>query len=105
MSGECDECGNHALECWCETNGDKMKEDNGWIKLSERKPPQDVRVLVAKSYFHKKRPDFVYYFLFIASRIGDQWFEDPNEDEVALKDCIITHWQPLPDKPEKLNES
>lgn len=68
-----------------------------WIKLEDRKPPNDVYVLVAHYHHHKTHP---MYFIEIASRFNDQWVDNKDGEVINFKKSIITHWMPLPDAPQ-----
>lgn len=68
-----------------------------WISVKEKRPPQNVYVLVTKL---DGRKYVEMYFIQIAKRLGNQWFADYNEEEIYHKEGIITHWMPLPDPPE-----
>jgi uncharacterized protein DUF551 len=67
-----------------------------WISIQERKPPNDVSVLIAKC---DSRVKVKMYFIQIASRINDAWIDDHNGELIHPKYGTITHWMPLPDKP------
>ena len=71
-----------------------------WIKIEERLPPQNVFVLIAH-FDH--RPKVQMYFISIAERIGEYWYEGKNGDEVTHggKYGKVTHWMSLPDKPKE----
>lgn len=71
--------------------------NNDWIKVDERKPPNGISVLVAK---YDGRPKVEMFFIQIASRYNDAWIDGENGDIISPKYGIITHWMPLPDKPE-----
>jgi hypothetical protein len=74
-----------------------------WISLSEKKPPQNTPVLVAK-YDHRENVKM--HFISLGYRIGTQWFYAGNtgEDE-SLNDKygFVTHWMILPDPPTEAN--
>jgi len=72
-----------------------------WIDLDERRPPPGIPVLVAK---FDDRPKFKCYFVHIASRYHDFWYEGENQKNLENKDAFITHWMPLPEPPEKPKE-
>ena len=67
-----------------------------WIKISDRKPPNGVYVLIAN---FDGRPKVEMHFISIAERLNDQWFDDKNGDVLNPKYGTVTHWMPLPDKP------
>jgi len=69
-----------------------------WIDVEERKPPNDHYVLVA---IFDYRPKVEMHFLQIASRMNDAWIDDKDGELINMKSRKITHWMPLPDKPEK----
>lgn len=69
-----------------------------WIKCSDRLPPQDCYVLVAN---YDGRPKVRMYFIQIAKRIGENWYDDHNGDWLELKYGIVKYWQPLPDVPKE----
>lgn len=69
-----------------------------WIKIEDRLPPQNVFVLIAKFDY---RPKSQMYFIGIAERIGEYWYEGKDGDEITEggKYGKVTHWMALPDKP------
>lgn len=69
-----------------------------WIKVEDRRPPNNHYVLVA---IFDYRPKVQMYFIQIASRMNDAWIDDKDGELIRLKDSIVTHWMPLPDKPER----
>ena len=69
---------------------------NEWIKIEDRKPPQDCYVLVAR---FDGRPNVNMFFLQIASRIGDSWIDDHDGELIPPKYGAVTHWMPLPETP------
>ena len=75
-----------------------MVENTGWIRLDDRKPPNDCYVLVAVWHHHKSHP---MHHISIAKRMNSEWFDDHDEEPLLGKSCIVTHWMPLPDKPSK----
>ena len=79
-----------------------------WIKISDQKPPNDCYVLVA---VYDSRSNVKMHFIRIASRMNDNWFDDHDgdsilydENSILYKDRFVTHWMPLPDKPEDIYE-
>ena len=69
-----------------------------WIKIEDRKPPNDVYVLVS---IYDGRPKVQMYFIRICSRFNDAWVDDHDGEIISSKYGRVTHWMPLPDKPEK----
>ena len=67
-----------------------------WISVKDRLPPNAVYVLVAK---YDPRPKSEMHFILIAERINDGWFDGKNGDSILYKESYVTHWMPLPDKP------
>lgn len=67
-----------------------------WIKVTDRKPPNDHYVLVA---VFDSRPKVQMYFIQIANRINDDWFSGDDGRSILGKGISVTHWMPLPDKP------
>lgn len=67
-----------------------------WISVEDRKPPNDVYVLVAK---YDGRSKVQMHFIMIASRMGIDWFDSHNGDRLDPKYGYITHWMPLPTAP------
>lgn len=74
-----------------------------WISIEERKPPNDVYVLVAKYFKAKNHPIGSMYFVQIASRMNDAWIDDHDGEVLKPRDGVITHWMPLPDAPDVLD--
>jgi hypothetical protein len=71
----------------------------GWIKISDRKPPNNKYVLVA---FYDSRPKVQMHFIQIAERLNDDWFDDHNGEKLLGKGQRVTHWMALPDKPQEI---
>ncbi len=69
-----------------------------WIKIEDRKPPNSVYILVA---LYDSRPKVEMHFIRIAFRLNEQWYDDHDQDSILGKCQYVTHWMPLPDKPEK----
>lgn len=69
-----------------------------WIDTKTRLPPQDVYVLVSKRRENKGVGHS--YFTQIACRMGHQWFDDHDGEEIKPKEGVVTHWMPLPDDPD-----
>lgn len=76
-----------------------LEERKGWIGVEDRLPPNDCYVLVAK--WHEKEPHPM-YFINIAKRMNQVWYDDHNEDELCGKWEKVTYWMPLPDKPSSM---
>ena len=72
-----------------------------WINVKDRLPPNDVYVLVN---IYDGRPKVSMNMIHIAARWDHIWIDDHNGDHYNPKYGTITHWMPLPDKPEKNNE-
>lgn len=68
-----------------------------WISVEDKLPPNNSYVIVAK---WDGRPKVEMYFIEIAERLNDQWFDDHNGELLNRKYGVVTHWMPLPDKPE-----
>lgn len=68
-----------------------------WIKIEHRNPPNGHYVLVA---LYDARPKVNMHFIHIAERLNEEWFDDCNGKTILGKDRYVTHWMPLPDKPE-----
>jgi hypothetical protein len=85
MSGECDKCGEHALECVCHW-------EREWISVKDRVPPIGKAVL---TYF----PEAKYCTCFNAAWYdGEDFWFDMDGSPVRG----ITHWMPLPEPPESV---
>ncbi len=70
-----------------------------WIKVSDRQPPNSVYVLVA---LYDSRPKVKMYFIQIAERINNGWYNAENGNYLLGKGQNVTHWMPLPDCPNEL---
>lgn len=71
--------------------------EQNWIKIEDRKPPNDIYVLVA---IYDRRPKVKMHFIQIAGRINDEWEDYDRGELLDPKYGVVTHWMPLPDKPE-----
>ncbi len=85
MSGECEDCGNHTLECDC------LCDDHKWISVKDRLPEVDVEIL---------------FFCGTRIRFGEYVWYGLNEGDYRWRDAVfgdylidITHWMPLPEPP------
>ena len=78
---------------------------NKWISVEDRLPPYGQKVLAYwRPVDHKERP--FHRQIIIAEQTpygvdGDWWANGRNYDT----ETFITHWMPLPEPPEKGNES
>jgi Protein of unknown function (DUF551) len=70
-----------------------------WISIEDRLPPQNVYVIVAK---FDPRPKVEMHFILTAERMGDDWYDGKDGQKITGKGKYgrVTHWMPLPDKPE-----
>jgi hypothetical protein len=71
---------------------------NEWISVQERLPPQDVCVLIN---FYDGRDKVKMNFVQCGYRIGQQWFEPKDGQEIKEKRGFVTHWMPLPEAPKE----
>jgi len=71
-----------------------------WISVKDRLPPQNVYVLCAH-FDHREKVKM--FFIEIAERIGEFWYEGKGGDEITQggKYGYVTHWMPLPDAPKE----
>lgn len=67
-----------------------------WIKVEDKLPPNGTYVLVAN---YDNRPKVQMYFIMIAERINEGWYDGNNGDSIRSRGEVVTHWMPLPDKP------
>lgn len=88
MSGECEKCGEHCLDCRC----------CKWIKVEDKLPPNGVYVLIC---IYDHRPKVQMQFILIAERMNTRWYDGHNGHEIEKKLSIVTHWMPLPDPPKE----
>lgn len=123
MSGECEKCGWHTLECICAETVEEelfllLKQNNGWISPEDKFPPQGRKVL----WFKNGDISVVQRFgnnwlpiLFIDSKYAtneepDYWkfIEMPNgyrgEMKVSINDEMINMDQFEEKYPEKFAE-
>ena len=66
-----------------------------WISIEDRKPPNDIPVLV-NIYREHKGNEFEH--VCIASRMDYQWIDPADGSVMEMKRCCVTHWQPLPER-------
>lgn len=71
-----------------------QKEQTGWIKCSERLPDIGERVLVYAPNSHA-------IFMVAYRNMRGTW-KNSNGNYVHGDSDFITHWMPLPDKPQQL---
>lgn len=100
MSGECDSCGEHALECQC--NVCDMIKHTTWVSVKDMLPSSYFFVLVYSKMEGTNEP----CPMTIARYNGNKWETLCNEEEnnaCASGDLFwstdseeITHWMPLP---------
>ncbi len=83
MSGECERCGEHALDCDC-ANGNRT----AWISVKDRLPETDQMVL----FFDKENICYGEYEFY---NPGDRWY-DVDRSRWRID---VSHWMPLPDPP------
>lgn len=85
MSGECDDCSEHTLDCMC--------HDMVWIKCSERMPPKDQKVLCL--------------YLDEYMDVMEYWHDDEESGQPIFfcppspPNGNVTHWMSLPLKPKE----
>ena len=96
MSGECDDCGEHCLDCRCDEMG------MSWINVNEINPPYDVRILLCDAnkkvfigQFRAERDEFNMFEIL-------EWFEDDAGNEI---DDNILFWKKLDLAPEDITIS
>ena len=65
-----------------------------WIDVEDRKPPNDINVLVS---IYDGREKVKLSHVDIAARYGNEWVYDDQEKKVDPKYGFVTHWMPLPD--------
>ncbi len=65
-----------------------------WIDVEERKPPNDIYVLVS---IYDGREKVKLSHVDIAARYGNDWVYDDEDKKVDPKYGYVTHWMPLPD--------
>lgn len=73
-----------------------------WISIKDRLPPNDVSILVAECLPYKDKEINDFYFIKICRRYGTKWVNDHEEDPIEFKNSFISHWMPLPDKPNSI---
>lgn len=69
-----------------------------WIKVSDKTPPNSRCVLIA---LYDDRPKVEMYFVHMAERMNEDWVCAESGVSLLGKARSVTHWMPLPDKPEK----
>lgn len=67
-----------------------------WIKVEDQLPPNTRRVIVA---IWDPRPKVEMYFIHVAIRLNDFWYDPETEQSICTRGSYVTHWMPLPDKP------
>ncbi len=117
MSGECDKCGEHALECGCKKQKTQakwrkyikrlyMKRDK-WISVKDRKPQLYDFVFVLADNHGTGEPKPISIARLFDNDNGDKWDFLGNlkvgaymDIEYDMESEDITHWMRLPKPPE-----
>lgn len=68
--------------------------ESEWIDIKQRKPPNDVYVLVT---IFDHRPKMMMAHVEIAARMGKQWVYPKDGEVLNLKYGCVTHWMSIPD--------
>jgi Protein of unknown function (DUF551) len=90
MSGECDECGKHCLECICKPNCRSQK--NGWISVKYNpNENQDVLMTYNDLVMEGKFVNGKFYHPSVCAHVPGYCNCEYQEG--------ITHWMPLPEPP------
>ena len=85
MSGECDNCSEHTLDCICRENKGTQME---WISIKERYPETSDIVLVSDG---EEVAPMRYFGQYKGSDDWSSYFHNVLD---------VTHWMPLPEPPQ-----
>ena len=92
MSGACDKCNEHTLECTCKPYSRCQK--NGWISVKDRLPENGQLVLTLKTYLSEygwTDPSYV---------IDSGWMKNDRRFDWDKGGKTI-YWMPLPEPPKE----
>lgn len=82
MSGDCEECGEHCLECTCKQTRPPLVTTN-WTKCEDSLPPAGKRVLATDGLW-----------------VEVMWYKGQgNWGSLSLMALDITHWMDIPEPP------
>jgi len=88
MSGECDDCGEHCLECGCGEPKGKPKIILEWLRYPKNKPADDDNVLVINDLIESMTPHKAYYCV--------QSDEFLSLETICTVPVSVTHYMPMP---------
>ena len=101
MSGECEKCGEHCLECRCKDYDQNPKIVMKWVSVQDKLPEEmlDVLILTKEGYINLAH----YANEYLPEDCWKHFFpinEDPDDNfghSYYVRN--ITHWMPLPEPP------
>jgi len=85
MSGECDSCGEHCLDCHCDENIGIITDDHGWRSVKDHLPDESQSVLSCDQYGEIRLDCFFYWH-----NEEIMWNSQFTRDEIR-----ITYWKPM----------
>lgn len=97
MSGECDKCGEHCLECSCNS------EPTQWISVKERLPEHGQQILVYETFPEGTMFMAVAKPLITCSHDICEYGAYGNGFVNNMSNTLkyVSHWMPLPKPPEQ----
>lgn len=104
MSGECQICGEHCMDCRCESIC--TPPQYGWISVDDKMPNQGTgRYLIKTKCNHFAHKALAWNWAHPCGKINIAYYDSCNKwhYETGLKwdDKVeVTHWMPLPTSPE-----
>jgi hypothetical protein len=97
MSGECDKCGEHCLDCACSSK-------KGWISVTQELPEVGNPVLLCQTYpndtmFNCRADPLARTFISVGGLVWDGTFKSYYSQYTRDVLSHVTHWMLLPEEP------